>query len=103
MRKKILAAITAGLIALGSFGAVDAMPRDQIAKIQVKKASDFKYWSKNSVPKQKLIEYVKDVTDKRSKNFIPIEDRIADFDVDRTIACETAPFCFDFKIGRAHV
>ncbi|MBR0262082.1 MAG: haloacid dehalogenase-like hydrolase [Selenomonadaceae bacterium] len=98
MRKKILAAITAGLIALGSFGAVDAMPRDQIAKIQVKKASDFKYWSKNSVPKQKLIEYVKDVTDKRSKNFIPIEDRIAVFDVDGTIACETAPFCFDFMM-----
>ena len=46
MRKKILAAITAGLIAFGSFGVVDAMPRDQIAKIQVKKASDFKYWTK---------------------------------------------------------
>ena len=87
-----------GLIALGSFGAVDAMPRDQIAKIQVKKASDFKYWTNDSVAKQKLIEYVKDVTDKRSKNFIPIEDRIAAFDVDGTIACETALFCFDFMM-----
>ena len=87
-----------GLIALGSFGVVDAMPRDQIAKIQVKKASDFKYWTKDSVAKQKLIEYVKDVTDKRSKNFIPIEDRIAAFDVDGTIACETALFCFDFMM-----
>ncbi|MBQ3450906.1 MAG: haloacid dehalogenase-like hydrolase [Selenomonadaceae bacterium] len=98
MRKKILAAITAGLIALGSFGIADAMPRDQIAKIQVKKASDFKYWTKNSVAKQKLIEYVTDVTNKRSKNFIPVEDRLAVFDVDGTIACETAPFCFDFMM-----
>ncbi|MBR4641656.1 MAG: haloacid dehalogenase-like hydrolase [Selenomonadaceae bacterium] len=98
MRKKICAAVTAALIAFGTFGAVDAMPREQIAKIQVKKASDFKFWTKNSVPKQKLIEYVKDVTDKRSKNFIPIEDRIAVFDVDGTIACETAPFCFDFMM-----
>ena len=46
MRKKIVAALTAGLIALGSFGVVDAMPREQIAKIQVKKAKDFKYWTK---------------------------------------------------------
>ena len=98
MQKKICAAVTAALIAFGTFGAVDAMPREQIAKIQVKKTSDFKFWTKNSVPKQKLIEYVKDVTDKRSKNFIPIEDRIAVFDVDGTIACETAPFCFDFMM-----
>ncbi len=98
MRKKICAALTAGLIALGSFGVVDAMPRDQIAQIQVKKAKDFKYWTKNSVAKQKLIEYVNDVTDKRSKNFIPVADRIAVFDVDGTIACETAPFCFDFMM-----
>ncbi len=98
MRKKILAALTAGLIAFGSFGIVNAMPREQIAAIQVKKAKDFKFWNKNSVAKQKLIEYVTDVTNKRSKNFIPVEDRIAVFDVDGTIACETAPFCFDFMM-----
>ena len=98
MRKKFLAALTAGLIAFGSFGIVNAMPREQIAAIQVKKAKDFKFWNKNSVAKQKLIEYVTDVTNKRSKNFIPVEDRIAVFDVDGTIACETAPFCFDFMM-----
>jgi len=98
MRKKILAALTAGLIAFGTFGVVDAMPRDQIAQIQVKKAKDFKYWAKDSVAKQKLIEFVTDVTNKKSKNFIPVADRIAVFDVDGTIACETAPFCFDFMM-----
>ena len=98
MRKKFLAAMTAGLIALGSFGVVDAMPREQIAQIQVKKAKDFKYWAKDSVAHKKLVEYVTDVTDKKSKNFIPVEDRLAVFDVDGTIACETAPFCFDFMM-----
>ena len=98
MRKKFLAAMTAGLIALGSFGVVDAMPREQIARIQVKKAKDFKYWAKDSVAHKKLVEYVTDVTDKKSKNFIPVEDRLAVFDVDGTIACETAPFCFDFMM-----
>jgi len=98
MRKKVLAAIAAGLIAFGSFNAVDAMPRDEIAQIQVKKAKDFKFWTKDAAAKQKLIEYVTDVTDKKSKNFIPIEDRLAVFDVDGTVACETAPFCFDFMM-----
>ena len=96
--KKFLAALMAGLIAFAPFTAVDAATRDEIAAIQVKKPSDFKFWTKNSVPKQKLIEYVKDVTDKHSKNFIPTEDRIAVFDIDGTIACETAPFCFDFMM-----
>ena len=98
MRKKILAAIAAGLIAFGSFNAVDAMPRDEIATIQVKKAKDFKFWNKDAAAKQKLIEYVTDVTNKKSKNFIPVEDRLAVFDVDGTVACETAPFCFDFMM-----
>ena len=98
MRKKILAALAAGLIAFNSFGVVDAATRDEIAAIQVKKAKDFKFWNKDAAAKQKLIEYVSDVTNKKSKNFIPIEDRIAAFDVDGTVACETAPFCFDFMM-----
>ena len=38
------------------------------------------------------------MTNPKSKNFIPVADRIAVFDVDGTIACETAPFCFDFMM-----
>lgn len=98
MRKKFLAALTAGLIAFAPFTAVDAMPRDQISKIQVKKSSDFKYWTKNSVANKKLVEFVTDVTDKRSKNFIPVEDRIAVFDWDGTIAGETAPCYFEWMM-----
>ncbi|MBR4382518.1 MAG: haloacid dehalogenase-like hydrolase [Selenomonadaceae bacterium] len=99
MKKKFLAALTAGLIAFGSFGiSTEAATRDEIAAIQVKRPADFKYWAKNSVAKQKLVEFVRDVTNPKSKNFIPVEDRIAAFDVDGTIACETAPFCFDFMM-----
>ena len=98
MRKKILAALTAGLIALGTFGAVEAMPRDQIAQIQVKKAKDFKYWTKNSVANQKLVEYVTDVTNKKSKNYIPVEDRLAVFDMDGTFICESAPCYFEWML-----
>ena len=98
MRKKILAALTAGLIAFAPFTAVDAMPRAEIAKIQVKKPADFKFWAKNSIARQKLVEYVKDVTDKRSKNFIPVEDRLAVFDWGGTLAGETAPCYFEWMM-----
>lgn len=98
MKKKILAAITAGLIALGSFGIADAMPRDEIAKIQVKKAKDFKYWTKNSVANQKLVEFVTDVTNKKSKNYIPVEDRYAVFDMDGTFIGETMPCYFEWML-----
>ena len=98
MRKKILAALTAGLIAFAPFTAVDAMPRDQIAKIQVKKAKDFKYWTKNSVANKKLVNFVTDVTDKKSKNFIPVEDRLAVFDMDGTFICESAPCYFEWML-----
>ena len=75
-----------------------AATRDEIAAIKVSKSGKFNYWTQNSEAKQKLIEYVKDVTNKNSKNFIPVEDRIAVFDVDGTLVCETAPFCFDFMM-----
>ncbi|MBQ3443161.1 MAG: haloacid dehalogenase-like hydrolase [Selenomonadaceae bacterium] len=98
MRKKILAAVTAGLIAFGTFNAVDAMPREQIAKIQVKKASDFKFWTKDAVAKQKLVEFVTDVTNKKSKNFIPVEDRLAVFDMDGTFIGESMPCYFEWML-----
>ena len=98
MIKKFLAGLTAGVIAFGSFGIADAMPRAEIAKIQVKTASDFKFWTKNSVAHQKLVEYVSDVTNPRSKNFIPVEDRIATFDMDGTFICESAPCYFEWML-----
>ena len=94
MRKKICAAVTAGLIALSSFGVVNAASRDEIAAIQVKTAMDFQYWNENSPTKQKIIEFVEDVTNPYSQNYIPPEDRIATFDMDGTFYCETAPIYF---------
>ena len=98
MKKKILAALTAGLIAFGTFNAVDAMPREQIAQIQVKKAKDFKYWTKDAVAKEKLVEFVTDVTNKKSKNFIPVEDRLAVFDMDGTFIGESMPCYFEWML-----
>ena len=94
MRKKILAALTAGLITLGTFGIGDAATRDEIAAINVKTAADFQYWNDDSPTLQKLVAFVEDVTNPISANYIPPEDRIATFDMDGTFYCETAPIYF---------
>ncbi|MBR0288853.1 MAG: haloacid dehalogenase-like hydrolase [Selenomonadaceae bacterium] len=94
MKKKIFAAIAAGLIALGSFGVSDAASREEIAAINVQKASDFQFWNDDSPTKQKIIEFVEDVTNPNSKIYIPPEDRVATFDMDGTFYCETAPIYF---------
>ena len=94
MKKKILAAIFAGLMTfnlLSGVNDVQAASRAEIAAIKVTKPADFKYWADKSAGKRQIVNYVKDVTNKHSKNYIPVEDRIAVFDMDGTILCETAP------------
>ena len=98
MKKKILSAILAGIFTLGSFSISDAMSREEISAIKVSKSGNFNYWEKNSPAKKFLVDYVKDVTDKKSKNFVPIEDRIAVFDMDGTFLCETAPYYFEWML-----
>ncbi|MBR1645386.1 MAG: haloacid dehalogenase-like hydrolase [Selenomonadaceae bacterium] len=95
MRKKILSAIAAGLITLGSFSiSTQAASRAEIAAINVQTAADFQFWNYDSPTLQKITEFVEDVTNPNSENFIPPEDRIATFDMDGTFYCETAPIYF---------
>ena len=100
MRKKFLTGILAGLMAFGTFGnfEVEAATRAEISAVQVKKSGNFKYWNKDAAAVTALKDYMKDITDKKSKNFIPVEDRIAVFDMDGTFLCETAPYYFDHMI-----
>ena len=51
----------------------------------------FAYWSENAAPINALQEYVDKVTDEKSEHYIPVEDRIAVFDLDGTLYCETFP------------
>ena len=96
--KKILSAALAVMMILSMTYGVKAATREEIAAIQVSKAGKFNYWTKESTVKQALVDYVKDVTNKGSKNFIPIEDRIAVFDLDGTLVCETAPYYFEWMM-----
>lgn len=48
----------------------------------------FEYWN-DCEALTELKDYVAAVTDEKSKDFIPVEDRIAVFDMDGTLMCET--------------
>lgn len=84
------------LIILMTASAADAASRKFISSVSVKKQSDFRFWTKDSKPLKALADYVESVTRRGSKDFIPEKDRIAVFDLDGTLMCETDPFCLDY-------
>lgn len=62
-----------------------------------KQKETFKSWNDCSALTT-LKEYVKDVTNKKSKNYIPVEDRIATFDMDGTFVGELYPTYFEYNL-----
>ena len=58
----------------------------------------FTLWNENSESIKYLKEYVEDVTKKGSDNFIPVEDRIATFDMDGTFIGELYPTYFEYNL-----
>ena len=62
----------------------------------------FKYWNKN--PSITFLQnYINDITNLNSKNFIPIQDRIAIFDFDGTIYGELAPIYAEWWMFKCRV
>jgi phosphoserine phosphatase len=60
-------------------------------------------WTKNAKAKTELISYIKAVTTEGNKDFIPVENRIAVFDFDGTLFCETDPNYFDYMLLKYRV
>ena len=55
-------------------------------------------WTDDAPLKAELTAYIAAVTDENSADFIPVENRIAVFDMDGTLCCETDPGYFDHKL-----
>lgn len=71
---------------------------ENAAETQTVSAEALSLWNDEAAAKTELIEYVKTVTTEGSADFIPVENRIAVFDLDGTLACETDPCYFDHCI-----
>ena len=63
--------------------------------INVPKKADFSQWNPSSAALSSVKEYVSASVDKNSENYVPVEDRIAVFDMDGTLTCETFFTYFD--------
>ncbi|MBR1759771.1 MAG: haloacid dehalogenase-like hydrolase [Schwartzia sp.] len=95
-QKKMSALLMAALMGAGAWltaPASEAATREEIAAIRVESASDFRYWNDDSPTKRKLVRFVEDAVNPKSPRFIPVENRVATFDMDGTFYCETAPYC----------
>ena len=60
-------------------------------------------WVNNAASKKALIDYVNTVTAEGSPDFIPVIDRIAVFDLDGTLYCESDPTWFDFMLYKYRI
>ena len=70
--------------------------REELSEIRVGRNGHFRYWKSDSPTIKALKSFVADVTDRKSDSFVPVADRVAVFDVDGTLLCETAPTYFNF-------
>lgn len=60
-------------------------------------------WSYDAQARAEITSFVNAVTDENSKDFIPVRDRIAVFDLDGTLFCETDPNYFDYTLLKYRV
>ena len=56
----------------------------------------FAEWNEGAPALEYLVDYVESVTDEASSDFIPVEDRIAVFDMDGTLCAELCPTYLEY-------
>ena len=79
----LLIALALAMTALTGFAFAEGTPAD------VEYEDAFTQWNADAPALNALLDYVEAVTDPESDDFIPQEDRIAVFDMDGTLVCET--------------
>ena len=75
--------------------AAAALKRFDEAKLY---ANLLRSWTEGAEPAAALKAYMAAITDPQSADYIPVEDRIAVFDLDGTLMCETYPRCFEYMV-----
>ncbi len=86
----VLALVAAVAVMLTAKPSETAKPAETVETTKTEALPMSVYWTADSEPAQQLRDYVAKVTDPADEaNFIPEEDRIAVFDMDGTLTCET--------------
>ena len=85
-------------VGTGSSDSSSASSASESVEESVDTAKALSMWTDNAPLKKELTQYMKSITDVNSKDYIPVEDRIAVFDFDGTLFCETDPVYFDYRL-----
>ncbi len=67
------------------------------------KSNPLTLWVRDAASRKALLDYTAAVTDKNSPDYIPPVDRIAVFDLDGTLYCESDPTWFDFMLYKHRI
>jgi len=89
-------------------------PRGQLTRAQtavllqrfaaaLKAGSPLSLWTEGSAAAGALTAYLEAVTEENGPDYIPVDDRIAVFDLDGTLFCETDPNYFDYTLLKYRV
>ncbi len=65
---------------------------------EAKEEAGLEYWAEDSKAAASIRDYVERVTDENSASFIPVEDRLAVFDLDGTLIGELYPSYFEYMM-----
>ena len=78
------------------------MIKDELEDVEVtssdEEKTELEYWTEESEAAASIKDYVDKVTDEGSDAFIPVEDRIAVFDLDGTLMGELYPSYFEYMM-----
>ena len=101
--KVLTAVLLCALIVVGCLYALGVGWKTQDAQPAVSGEEMLSLWTQDAASKKALIEYIDAVTDAGGADFIPVEKRIAVFDLDGTLFCETDPNYFDYCLLKYRV
>ncbi len=88
----------AGCSDLGDLGDININYGNGSKSISEGGSAELEFWTEGSKAAASIEEYVRSVTDEGSEKFIPVEDRIAVFDLDGTIIGELYPSYFEYMM-----
>lgn len=101
---KILIVVVIGLvIAAGIIYSCIAVTKEQSTDKNASSENPLSLWTDSARTKNELTAFIEAVTKEGSADFIPVENRIAVFDFDGTLFCETDPNYFDYTLLKYRV
>ncbi len=93
-----LFATTAATACLLFTGCMSPHCREADLSARVSAKTALSLWNENAPAREALVEYVEAVTDPDGPDFLPPAERVAVFDLDGTLFCETDPNYFDYTL-----